>query len=883
MRRTLHMAALLFLVAAGTASAPPAAGPAGSIAGSVTCHGFPVKARVEVRLLRPIDPEEPMPLATDVWRPPMAGGPPLAVIETDEQGGFTVAVFSPGDYEVLVAAPWGEVVRLPVEVARPGLRADGSAGLIGAARILRGTARWSDGRPFLGTVVVGSAAAPTDGEGRFSIEGAPVAGGLFLASAPGTIVRVFAAPPAEEEGDLRIVVDEDLRPISGRILAAGTGDPVAGADILAEMYDAEGRVTKTGARTGPDGRFDVPAGARARLTARAAGFLPVEVPVTEGGGPLELSLLPAPRLSGRVVSPATGATLPGVPVYVLEIVHDPMETGRFAEAGILRVVSDSTGRFELECPVAGDVMVFAHGRGLVSPGLEEATGGGYNPLALTLSPGERREVSVEAVPSPSIAGRLAGPDGRGIAGVRIGAALDEGIGEPAFQWRFSLDMLTGAVTDADGAYRIPTVMPGLRYRVAAEPIDRPGAPAAVSAPVTGTEARVDLTLPGVPDRYVVARVLDGASGKPLEGARVYVGPPADREDQSAEGEGAATSCETTGADGRARVGPFPPGRLVASAAHRAHAGSDDVSVPGSDGESRELAVELTLAPGKVLAGQVLLPDRTPPPRWWFAVTPPGARERFLTVGGAGGRFRVEHLREGDYEVVALASDAKGGCFHATVRAIAGREDLVIVLAEEDPNGWLDRNRAPAKEGGPALLLRIHDAAGNSVARGTVWCYPVAEFTEKETLCAPTLSSFEKGSARIVFDAYEKLLFVDVHGESAEGLRYGPVLAGPFGPGEQPADIVLGAPTAVGGVVLGPGGEGIRGAHVLAVPENEDLLSRGGDPNPHGMCWADSAGRFRIDGLGAGRYLLAVDGPGALVNRTLRGVPPGAMDVEIRLA
>jgi hypothetical protein len=140
-------------------------------------------------------------------------------------------------------------------------------------------------------------------EGRFSLPMGPNRTWSF--EAPGfSPVRRRLAPPRDEDLELGDVVLEEERTVRGRVLEAGTSEPIAGA--WAEVAVGRGRSPDSGAEQGaytlPDGSFTVEGVKAGRGAVRVShpDWPPGRVVLAEGQREVTVELAPGATLEGRV-------------------------------------------------------------------------------------------------------------------------------------------------------------------------------------------------------------------------------------------------------------------------------------------------------------------------------------------------------------------------------------------------------------------------------------------------------------------------------------------------------------------------------------------------------------------------------------------------------
>jgi hypothetical protein len=656
----------VILLCTGLSDGQETTDPAGGVAGLVTRHGFPVPARVELRR---------MPTGEQLDAPPAAPGPPLAVVSAARDGSYRFDHLAPGRYE-LRAISESAVCFETFEIEKRGERCSLGLSLAPVGELVAGRARWSDGTPFPGIVSSRTAVVATDGDGAFSLTTRVGSGRRIVVFQERRIRRELIVPD-----DGQVIVDADLVSGAGTVLTAMGGVPLPGATVSARGYQAKSGWTHTATEADAKGHFKLQVAPEEPLTAGAPGYLPQ---IIGPAGPFEFRLERAPVVEGKVVSVIDQRPVAGVPVILLHLVRSNIETGDFMCAPTARAMTDSEGRFRIESPVAGDVMVFAFGQGWITPELALATNSGFNPAAISLSPGEHRALEVAATRSPSIAGRVVDPDGKGMSGVPVFASIEPG-GSNAEQWHMGEYVgLARTVTGPDGRYRFATLIPGIDFEITAYPAARPSPEPVTIQPEGTVEITLDLVLPPKPpQRFVEILVLAKEDGSPVSDAEVRV--------ESENGLDGDIRSETTGPDGKARLGPLTRRPLLASVAHPAFSPRRDLPLCSED-----LTLKIELARRQVPAEVARPPvPRVPPP----PETPDGGTS-FVDVvirsddgkPVASGVILVQTLTLGYQHRMAVR---KG----ETIRFTGGQARLVF--AERDWLVWLDVR--PDGDFAPALV------------------------------------------------------------------------------------------------------------------------------------------------------------------------------------
>lgn len=844
----LLLALVLPLPACPGSSGGPPPGPApagrpaldgeGEIRGRVFAEGASVAAVVELRWAY----EEP---PADAVTPgvPAGDGPPLAVVEAGPDGIFVFRKVPFALFEVRArgqddrtASAWVHPEGAEREVeARILLPADGEA-----RHELRGVAVRSDGSPFRGLVGPAAAGDPsvapfeagavaTDAEGRFRLDDLPAGAVLLRALAPGELSHVVRRVPVPHAGELRLVVDAGVEWTDGRVVDGATGAPVAGARVDTVAFggdpgDAEPFFAR--AATDAEGRFRAPWGETfVDLTVRADGHVPFRREYRERPDPLEVPLTRPVTVTGRVVAAATGVPVAGVTVH-----WRPIESPVAPDVAGGEAVSGDDGRFVLRGVAPGRALVYARDGDYVP---QEIVGPPSNDpltaLSRAVGPDGADAGDLRVVPAGAIGGRVLRENGTPVAGARVrtfpdtspGGGIDAGFGAEA-------------VTDAEGRFRIAGLLPGRPYRVSTGPEGVAPATAEGVVPRSGETETVELRLS--PGRWVDVTVVTKGTGAPVEGAIVGA---------RTEGGGGPSGTGTplpgewvTGADGKVRVGPIPPGAIVLGAFADGYLALGGIRGDGRRIEPGATEARLELEPELRVAGRVRRPDGSPAAGAWLDVTRAGSPERWRTTIGKDGRFEVGGLGAGTVSLRATL-DEDGKTWTGRREVAAGTTDVDLELAPGEPGGTDE----------VIVVLRGPDGGGIYGARAAV-------DTERER----RERDVEEGRLLIPLDAGSRGFMLEIWAPRNEGLRplpFGAVRRGPIPPLPQLVEIVLPPEKTIAGRVVDDAGAAVAGVTVRARPRwtGEPVSDR-----VHGEATTDATGAFRIGQLADIGYRLELEVP-----------------------
>jgi len=494
-------------------------------------------------------------------------------------------------------------------------------------------------------------AGKTDADGRFSV---PVAARgkvkVAVTAADGRRLDTYAEVPKPEEKGPRILLLPALETLTGRVVSAADGRPVAGALV----WNQEPKAAR---RTGADGvyRIEAIAGRDATPQAAAAGFLPADarLGVTPGmrRGPT-LALEPTLAAAGVVVD-EQGRPVPGVQVqaspqggrvrnpalYVSGGSAQTSAAGRFRVSGLLGGIG-----YELRLSKTG----FAVTRAEVPP----------------LEPGRpAADLRVVLRKGRMGFGRVVDRSDQPVVGARV--ELRPRVGgdrRMMIRMRESEPVKYEAVADATGRFEVRD-LPAGTWELTARgsgfaPLTVPG----LTVPEGGgsTDLGTVVLIPGVAvEGYTV-----DPEGRPVAGAEIRVAEatadPMSRFMQQEDPAPAATSA----ADGFFRIEDRLAGETVDLDASRpgyAPGVASGVQVPA------EPPVRLVLQPSSAVEGRTVDPDGKPVAGVRVFVHPSdpvnvGGRVRMFVaarsrqaVSDETGFFRIDDVIPGGIELQATAT------------------------------------------------------------------------------------------------------------------------------------------------------------------------------------------------------------------------------------
>ena len=617
----------------------------------------------------------------------------------------------------------------------------------------------------------------------------------------------------------------EMRPSRGWLvrIAGADGSPLAGARVRALSSwprPSQGWLpADRGGVSGADGtlRLSHAAGETLRLWILAPGYPAQEHPAAVDGAVAKLER----GTPGRLWAARSGKAVPGAVV-------------REAGSGLLLGQTDERGILGFEAPKSG------RWKARVEPRDARATVFPVeNPLHKTVS---------LALPSPlAVQGRV----------------VDQTTGGPvAGAWVWTLDDPAAfARTDAAGSYRLGGLVPAGTWLLA----DATGY--FWNSFVPGPKASAP-TLALVPSGTLAGIVVD-ESGQPLEGVRI-------RGLVRGDGEEIEHFRASTSAQGRFRVSRLGQGSFELVLSRPGFAAARE-TVSLSSGESRA-DLRFVLRPGRAATG--LLLDEAGDPVAGAEVelvrsvtAAPGdfeeesvAEDRlFRTATGSGGRFRIDDLPAGGYEL------------NAHLRGFRPLAEKGLELPREE--SVQDLGTFVLKRGA-ALEGRVRDPSGSPVADAEVW---VSQPGDSPRILAAAEAAGP--AARTRLDGGFRLQGLDP--EQAVGLeicRRGHLTAGLLldSVPAEPVEITLSPAARVAGRVVGPNGEPVPGAQVEAELEREPDSSGPFPSLSVSPCPLGSGSRSASTGLD-GSFLLEALEPGRFrVSAMAAGYLPATRNgVEVR--
>jgi len=858
----------------GTAAAPeppeaesgvrPPAG-ACTIRGTVRRGETPAAARIAVRRLGAESDEER--LSGGGSRPSWEG-------RADADGRFAAGGLPRGRYEVSAIADDGARAAACATVRESTLPAFVRLAL-GSARIhLRLVAVRSDGRLFRGEVgLVGfedgftGKELPREIHRRDHRTPGPDGRTVFRGLTPG-LVRPLARVPGRwiahgplvrvpREGVLRFVVDDGLRRLPGRVVAAGDDLPVAGARLeahgLAARAEPWGLIAR--AETDATGAFGlVVAEDTSAVSVLADGYAAARVEIGPETEELVVRLAAAEpgsgpcAIRGRVLDAAGGRPVAGAVVRAIGA-----SGGR---AVATPVTTDGEGRFAVPDVASTETLLYVHGGGWVSTLVARRGELPLEPLVVETPPGGAVERELTAVPAARARVTVLGPAGRPAAGVPVRHDWSWSVRRSPHLWRrirFAERNLTVS-TGPDGSCRFEDLFPESRASFRAEPPGGLPTQEWVDVPAGGATGEVVIRL--MEGRVRIVAFVFADTREPVAGARLSAWMP---------GTSGVRGTWITDGDGVAEVGPFPDEELRVHLRHPDAAWSrDGFPIPGGPGP-HVIEVER----GLVFGGTVVGPDGAPAEGASVAVYGEWEGEnyqRFGTVTDIDGRFLLSRVPAG--KIARLTAWARRG------------EDVLTARTEDVRPGRLDHRLrlapVPRREPEPELRVRVLGPDGKPVLTGLLRLHSGRDARSGRT-------PEQCGLREVVRHRFgwkgANRWWAEVVGAKRGSRRFAPKLVRLDGPAGE-VTIRLEPAREIRGRVVDAAGDPVLGVPIRALSAAPD------HPNPGFAPHADAAsgerGEFRLRGLSAGPWRLRVDPPAGYATPEPVPVRGGATDVRIVL-
>lgn len=648
--------------------------------------------------------------------------------------------------------------------------------------------------------------------------------------------------------------------LGGRVLAADTGQPVAGALVLVTRHLPHAPAITPRLLTGADGRFaleGLPAG-RYSITAAALGHLPARHELLElrpgaAEDAVELRLATGGNVVEGMVTDIGGGPVEGALVQA----YPPGGFEPSDERVAFGTLTDAEGHYAL---------TLADGTWMVEAGGDDYTA-------------ERRSVHVvkgpgradfELVPGAEIHGQVVDrASGQPIAGAVVGFSRE--VRRGTIRSRNTADLHETTITDAEGRFVLRPLQPAEYALLAAAPGLATGAAvrvhAAIGEEVTGVVLPVDPAFEAsgfVVDRADPAVGVAGGVARGLGGIRVSVMSPDDDLRRFA----------ITEPDGHFALHGLLPGSHVlmfegqgvipSGLEHR-------LTIEDADRHDaifeleRGLSVEGRVQPP--VAGTVSVRGRQESGGLEIMMQSMKLQNARATVA-EDGTFTIDGVPPGEWKVVAVGEDGSRG-------------ELEITVGEASLQG-VKVSLAPRSRVAGVVL----DGEGRPVAGLTVRLQSAADPSIPASLRRPKVV----GEAVTARDGAFVMRGVDPgrHGLGVWDARDQPVAVRSDGAEPYTVEAIAGRDVTelelrvelphgrIEGTVTGPDGEPVEDAWVVATPQpTDDPMARGSHFTRRATTLTDADGRFAFEGLADRRYDLHARGSQADTRGVAEGVDPGA--------
>jgi RNA polymerase sigma factor (sigma-70 family) len=842
------------------------------IGGTTTSAGVPASAHVTAqRIGAARDPLTWTGLRVQTLSTPPAAAPDSQA-DADAAGTFLLPGLAPGVFRVhAVFADGRSAVRI-VDVTADAPHARVVLNAPDGGLALHGRAVHADGTPFAGWIRLqqnlyeDSLWMRTDAAGAFAFAGLLPTRSWLFAVDENTATTASVRVQLPFDGEYAFTVDRPTALRRGRVVAADDESPVTGA-LVSVRSGVFGRTQfEFTTTTKADGSFEGRWAGRAALTVSAAGFVRGNADDDGKTDSVVVRLARGVAVEGRVLASADEKPVAGAVVRARLASQRDWAFETTARSG-------ADGAFRLEGVAPGDVDVFVWGGGWVSSGSADARRGGPDPFVVHIDPGSPTKIDLHAEPSASVEGQILDASGSPSAMASVSALPAKYF--DGFAWRSTSDE-----AGADGKFVLRDLLPGVDHTFSAWQVR--GETYTRSAPVRTESGRtIQVTLRLDPARRLEVTVLEQGTDAPLRNAVVAVC----RAGAEPSGEWG------TGSSGRVEIAPVPGGRIGVRARAAGHAPSpQDVAVEEID--ATHLRATVRLAPGKVLAGRVELPESVDAESVMMTirldpdVATGGPRRKFTSWDNrsapaiaADGSFRYDDLEDGAYVINAWTRGWSG-----TAKARAGDADVVVAAL-------------PAAQKGEEVRVRVLDVDGSPVADASVQCLYVFDGVSMDGSGAWRKQASPRGNLVPVHDGAAAVTLPrrdSGRGELWIAVFPAPPRKGvtPCGaavvavPDPPPAEIEVRLPRdrRIAGRVVGPDGSGVAGVrvsvHAASCAAFEWMLMAGMEEQGGARTGPDGA--FDVGGLGDFTYRLSFTVPSGFAPAMPVKAAAGTTGVEVRL-
>lgn len=701
--------------------------------------GFPVEGRVDDRLGRPVAG------AT------VTGAAGMEVV-TGDDGSFRLEGFAPGQATVSASRPGARLVPAskqvtvdpqtplrdlvlvlhPVAVVRGTVASEQVGGLDDASVTVQfvqaksqddGTGGMTEEMEAVSHQGSG-ARAPVRADGSFEVD-MPFVTGRFvvvaraLDHAEGRSATVDIVPgQAEYQADVTL---HRGNVITGRVFEKGGATGIPGARVtVAPAHDGPdfgggsmwfpGQESATvHAVAGSDGSFRVPAVTDGSwsVAAVAEGYVRGDAKVTfPGTNQVDVSLEKELSITGFVLMP-DGTPVEGASIQAQAVqpANDGATTEYFFYPG-QGVVTGSDGGFRVGRLKAGDYTITVAPGWLGDVNIRNKQS---DPVAAGT---EGFKITVEA--GLTLAGRVAGPDGKGLRGVWVGAQPQPQ--QEGMEWR-------NAMTGDDGVFELTGLLEGTYDLTAQGSWGSGDANALQPAQKKGVSAGERGVLLEMKSGLSIEGVLVDLAGKPA--ANVMLTVQRIMEGESDEDQGVWKQATTDEKGAFAFVG-LSPGAYVVGAQNMQvlNGGRSVVTWGGSNDQETVLAgggrvvagskgVRLSMVVGAKILGKVTDPQGNPMKDVWVNVTAVGGAGQQGAMTDAGGRFTVSSLApDATFTLQAMLGDVQS----TPVENVSpGASDVHLVI----DLGLTIRGRVLTASGAPATGISL--TLAHTTQDHRTWC------------------------------------------------------------------------------------------------------------------------------------------------------------------
>ncbi|MEW1954929.1 carboxypeptidase regulatory-like domain-containing protein [Terrabacter sp. NPDC080008] len=621
---------------------------------------------------------------------------------TAADGTFTVRGLVAGQYTLEFRSddhvPWSYGMKdtgdAPSYFSVPeGASVTGRSMVLPLGATISGTARTADSKPDASLYVLanntGRGDSPSSGvnsDGTWVIKGLDTGTYKLMFAGQGYVTQWWLGAATADAASAIDVVrgstysgkDATLTPgtpsgqgtVRGRLLAAGTNAPIAGAQVWVTCSDDASNSNNTvGATTAPDGTFgvDIPAGScTADFDATASGFVHASWQDPTGradftltpGGTTDLGttiLRPGASMSGHVYAGSTTRPMAGAQVIAI-----PADSYN-GDWSPLYTYTDDTGAYALR-GLPGDVytihVVPDAATGYMDQWWKATQKRSLASYAVMAAGSSRAGMDAVLVRAGSLSGRATTTDGTPVSGVVVQAV-------PAGA-QFGVQVQT----DTDGNFTIGGLAPAAyalsfdgqavgyqtRWFSSTSPSGATSRDAASTITLTAGGALSGYTVQLARAGSVTGTVT-GPGGVPVANASISVSPVDD-----ATGSWGSASTDVSG---KYDTGGLPAGRYVVqvnppdgsglAAEYFDNAYSSSTATPVVVADGAAARADVALAPGGTISGRVLRPDGTPVTSGAVLVAPAGDRaSSSYSEVAADGTFTVAGVGAGSYVVSAIA-------------------------------------------------------------------------------------------------------------------------------------------------------------------------------------------------------------------------------------